>query len=454
MVEKIRHFTYLEQFHYSNEFYPHEILWKEEIPYTNLLDRWALSFEKNASERKDLVLVVNIPFCETRCFYCTHNVSISNEKKYDEYLDVLEKEAWIHTKTFGKISINSLYIGWWTPTILSAKQLKRLYEILSNSYDLSSLKRNMIEFSPHTFSEEKVQIIKENRVNRVTFWIQDIDEEIMKKNNRFQSRKNIEDLVNSLKKNHISYINVDVMAWLAHQTLESFKNTVSFAKNLDVSNICLNVFKPTHKVSYSSNWLDLFSEKYLYERGEMIEFFRENYSSEKKNTTKNTDGDLYSFDDTNTSFLLLGYGTNGRIFWNLCYKWKSLEDYFSAIRWENNNGLVWFSLSIEHEITKYILLNLNENGVSPEYLRKLFWETDFIRDIEEKFNLLKKKSLIHSFIKEWMTYYKFSSNSKLSYAIFSKFFYQKDVINTFGKLAFQHKLKEWEDIDQYFKFYF
>lgn len=445
ILNTYKNITYLEKYYYSNEVYPHEVIWNE---YNSSLisEMWGNFCLSDSFKNEKLSLVVNIPFCETKCFYCTHEVTVSTNEKIDQYLDFLEKEIIIYSKQIKNKEIHSLYIWWWTPTILNEIQLERLYKMLFTNFNLSSLHSNMIEFSPNTFSKEKIEIISRYGVNKVTFWVQDIDEGLMKENNRIQLKESILSMVNALKESGVFYINADIMAWIKWQTLDNFKNTFNYVSSLHLSNICLNTFKPTNKVLYWWNWMSLLNDSYLLEREKMIQYFHKNY---KKWDTKQ---DLYTFDSPGDSFLLLGFWTNGHIFWKLHYKHKSLENYYNYVLWKES--LVFaYKIDITHEIVKYILLSLPGKWVSFSEVQQVFWENEYMEILKKKLLLLEEKwFLVTSFI-EGEKYYKFKFTSDLLYSLYSKIFYHTNVIDTYTVLDLNKKL-DTMDIDNYLKFYF
>lgn len=437
-----KNITFLEKYYYSNEDYPHENLWYF-INNNIIFTEWK-KFLINKSSKEKISLVVNIPFCETKCFYCVHEVSIlNNEKQIDNYLNFLEKESKLHNKIFGKIKLNYLYIWWWTPTILSEMQLVRLYDIINKNYDLSWLEENMIEFSPNTYTQDKVKIIKRYWVNKVTFWVQDIDEKLMKDNNRYQKKEKILSLFNELKNNNIRYINIDIMAWLKGQNFNNFKETFDFVNSLKPSNICLNIYKPANKVLYKNSWLDFFSDSYLKERQKMINYFNNNYTNNSSNEQ------LYRFQDPNTSFLSLWYWTNWHIFWKLYYKFNSLNDYYNFLSWKENIT-IWYEINIEHEIIKYVILNFKNNWISFKEMIRIFWDNIVFDKIYQKIIYLKKKNLVEVYNKGTDIYYKFIKDSDLDYNIYIKIFYTDDILKANKKLLNEDSF----NIDDFLKFYF
>lgn len=434
--------TLLEKYYYSDEIYPHEKTWYF-LNKDKIYENWKNFLIKKDSKQK-IWLVINIPFCETKCMYCTHEIILWNSQKYNEYLDNLEKEAIYYYKLFKNIQIDSLYIWWWTPTVLSKEQLERLYSILFKYYNLEKLSSNMIEFSPNTYTEEKVKIISKYKVNRVTFGIQDIDSEIMRLNNRIQKKDFIDKLLISLKNNKINYVNVDIMAWLKWQTFINFKNTLDYClTNKNIDDICLNIYKQTNKVWYINNWDNFLNKEYILERNKMINYWRKEYSHKEENIVK-LENNLYNFDNPNLSTLSLWYWVNWHIFWKLYYKYNTLKDYYNFCnKWWL---VIWFEIILEDEVSKYIILNLKENWICLEEMEKIFWNIIYWEYVKKWIDKFNSKGLLSNFEKEGKIYYRFNKDSQKEYEIYSKYFYRDEFIKKMQKLRIDMNIEDFLNI--------
>ena len=114
---------------------------------------------------RDVCLYVGIPFCPTRCAYCSF-VSQSVEKSMrliPPFLEALEKEIAATAAQLRKLGLRpvSIYMGGGTPTTLSAQQLDRLCTVLSESFDLSALREYTVEAGrPDTITEEKLRVLR------------------------------------------------------------------------------------------------------------------------------------------------------------------------------------------------------------------------------------------------------------------------------------------------------
>lgn len=199
----------------------------------------------NKSSANSFSLYVSIPFCPSRCNYCSF-VSQSIERcrhLIPEYLNLLCREIKATAKLAKKLNLKlkSIYIGGGTPTILEAEQIKILTSEILNGFDLSSL----IEFTfeagrPDTIDKNKLIAIKNSQVSRISINPQTLSDDILKiigrKHTVLQTYKAFE-LARSLGFNNI---NMDLIAGLEKDTLENFKETIKNTLKLSPESITLH----------------------------------------------------------------------------------------------------------------------------------------------------------------------------------------------------------------------
>lgn len=421
LLTDFKKLTYFENYYYSDEIYPHQNYWSN-LDFNLIKEKWQELIDETKLENHNFLLHINIPFCETKCSYCTHDVFVWKKEKIDKYLNVLEKEIDYYKSTFKNIKFKHLFIGWGTPSILSSNQLDRLYDILFSNFWLKHLESNMIEFMPNSYSKSKVKVLKKYFVNKVTFWVQDIDSNILKENNRIVKNTDIKEIVDNLRKNNIKHINADIMWGIKWQTFKDFRKTLKYLNSINLSNICLNYFKPTNQTSFvKSGQMHDSKQRELIKK--MIKYFNEN-------NTKKENWNLYNFDNPNTSILWLWYWANSHINERLYYKKKSLDKYIKDINWDNYD---WFKVSVEDEIIKYIILNLKHNLISLHVIKKIFWINFKNTNIYIKLELLVSKGVVKKHTWKTDSFYKFNSTSDLLFSIYMKIFYSKSLFKELKK---------------------
>lgn len=151
----------------------------------------ALEIEQNEdmllknSNGKSVSIYVSIPFCPSRCNYCSF-VSRTVEKAgklIEDYIMLLEREIKVTGEYVRALNlkVESVYFGGGTPTVLTAQQLEVLLKAVNESFDLSGISEYTVEGGrPDTITEEKLELLKEYGVNRLSINPQTMNDEILK----------------------------------------------------------------------------------------------------------------------------------------------------------------------------------------------------------------------------------------------------------------------------------
>lgn len=175
-----------------------------------------------------LDVYVHIPFCTKRCIFC-HYPSLYNscDSEKDKYLDALEKEMDIYLNTLGidKIKLRVALIGGGTPTDLTPKQLERFLKMFTSRCDMSHVRQFNYDLSPSTIigkdGVERLKLLKDYGVDRLTIGIQTMNDEIMRKMNRTHDKSEaIESVQNSMNMGFKT--NIEFIYGYPGQTVESW----------------------------------------------------------------------------------------------------------------------------------------------------------------------------------------------------------------------------------------
>ena len=176
---------------------------------------------------------IHIPFCNYICAYCDFCKVFYNKEYVSKYLDALEKEIKVNYK--GEV-ITSLYIGGGTPSSLSIDELKKLFNIIS-VFNLSKDCEITMEANADSLSLDKIKLLKDFGVNRVSLGVETINENLQD----ILERRTIKDVVikciNNLKNIGITNINVDLIYAIEGETLNDLKKDIDFLLSLDVPHI-------------------------------------------------------------------------------------------------------------------------------------------------------------------------------------------------------------------------
>lgn len=178
---------------------------------------------------------VHIPFCTQICYYCDFSKVFIKNQPVDSYLEHLIEEY----DSYDIKKLRTLYIGGGTPTALSAPQLAFLLEKLTDKLDLSYLEELTIEANPGDLDEEKIAVLKESPVNRVSLGVQTFNDRMLKQIGRSHLEKDIYENIAYLKKAGFDNISIDLIYALPNQTMEDVKINVAKAIALDIPHMSL-----------------------------------------------------------------------------------------------------------------------------------------------------------------------------------------------------------------------
>ena len=186
-------------------------------------------------QKKPTSAYVHIPFCTQICYYCDFSKVFIKNQPVDSYLEHLLQE--FHSYDIHKL--RTLYIGGGTPTALSASQLEVLLEGLTKNLDLSMLEELTIEANPGDLDADKIAVLQNSAVNRVSLGVQTFDDKMLKKIGRSHTEKDIYENIDRLKLAGFDNISIDLIYALPGQTMDQVKDNVAKAIALDIPHMSL-----------------------------------------------------------------------------------------------------------------------------------------------------------------------------------------------------------------------
>ena len=186
-------------------------------------------------QKKPTSAYVHIPFCTQICYYCDFSKVFIKNQPVDSYLEHLLEEF----QSYDIQKLRTLYIGGGTPTALSAPQLEVLLDGLTKNLDLSALEELTIEANPGDLDADKIAVLKNSAVNRVSLGVQTFDDKMLKKIGRSHLEKDIYENIDRLKLAGFDNISIDLIYALPGQTMEQVKENVAKAIGLDIPHMSL-----------------------------------------------------------------------------------------------------------------------------------------------------------------------------------------------------------------------
>ncbi len=196
-------------------------------------------------KRRSIGIYISIPFCPTRCLYCSFVSNAVHKMKdfIEPYIDALEQEI-MHTKNIIQDmgwQVESVYIGGGTPTVLSPYLLDKLLNTLCNNIDMREVKEFTVEAGrPDTIDEEKLRILYNYRVNRLSINPQTMHDTTLKVIGRNHSKDEIIHSFALARNVGFKNINMDVIAGLPGETEDMFKHTIKEIERLSPENITVH----------------------------------------------------------------------------------------------------------------------------------------------------------------------------------------------------------------------
>lgn len=267
----------------------------------------------NMIGEKSVSLYIGIPFCPTRCVYCSFvSTDIRVSGKYmQEFVEKLLIEIDKTSELIKKLGVyvENIYIGGGTPTTLRSKDFERIFKRLYKGFDLSRIIEFTVEAGrPDTIDEEKLLMLKKYGVNRISINPQTMNNETLNKIGRSHSAEMIYKSYEIAEKVRFDVINMDLIAGLPGETSEMFEYSLNEIiklkpQNITVHSLCLKraaKFKQTDNELAESECMNKmlsFTQKRMKEEG-----YTPYYMYRQKNSSGNLENVGYAKDGTMSAY--------------------------------------------------------------------------------------------------------------------------------------------------------
>jgi putative oxygen-independent coproporphyrinogen III oxidase len=185
---------------------------------------------------------VHIPFCRRRCYYCDFPVSVVGDKAtgstsgtIETYVEVLCQE--IETTPALGYSLETVFFGGGTPSLLAVEQLEFILDTLNQRFGIAADAEISMEMDPGTFSLQQLQGYQNAGVNRVSLGVQAFQDELLKLCGRSHNSIDIFAAVDLLRQVEIPDFSLDLISGLPHQTLEQWQASLEAAVKISPTHI-------------------------------------------------------------------------------------------------------------------------------------------------------------------------------------------------------------------------
>ena len=298
---------------------------------------------------EDISLYVGIPFCPTRCAYCSF-VSNSVEKSFhlvEPYLEALLREvdsAADMVRDLG-LRVRSFYMGGGTPTTLTAEQMERLLTRLNSRFGLADAVEYTVEAGrPDTITAEKLRVLRDSGVTRVSVNPQTMEDHVLRAIGRRHSADDIRSAMELVAAFDFPHVNMDLIAGLPEDTPEGFRRSLSEVIAFGVDNVTVHTLslKKGSRITLEGTRIPTVEEV-----GEMLDY-------------------------ANPALRAAGFAPY------YLYRQKYMSGSFENVGWCKSGGTGWYNIYIMEEL--HSILSLGAGGSTKM--------VDAARDrIERVFNL-------------------------------------------------------------------
>ncbi len=180
-------------------------------------------------------LYIHIPFCATKCYYCAFNTYSFHKEQAKTYLDALQTEMQLYASRTAPLQ--TIFIGGGTPSILSANALGQLFTDIQKHFQICPDSEITVECNPGTVDGEKLSVMKNAGINRLSFGLQAMQDETLHQLGRIH---NVEEFLHSYhlaREYDFDNINIDLIFALPKQTMEAWQHTLSETISLEPEHI-------------------------------------------------------------------------------------------------------------------------------------------------------------------------------------------------------------------------
>ena len=188
-------------------------------------------------------LYVGIPFCPTRCLYCSFASNKAEEHAIRTYMAALQREmAVVGARTRAmRIRPESVYVGGGTPTTLDQRTLGALLAKLEMCFDLSEMKEYTVEAGrPDTLDPDKLKLMKDNGVTRISINPQTMKARTLELIGRNHTPEDVEKAFEMAMKVGFDSVNADIIAGLPEEDIGDFRNTLSRVLEMGADNVTVH----------------------------------------------------------------------------------------------------------------------------------------------------------------------------------------------------------------------
>ncbi|HEY7403245.1 MAG TPA: radical SAM family heme chaperone HemW [Candidatus Angelobacter sp.] len=182
-----------------------------------------------------LGLYISVPFCRSKCTYCNFASGVFSAAQMGRYVERIGEDVRAFREYAAQLgaqvpeAVDSIYLGGGTPSLLPAGELKKLFFVLRQEFNVTPAAEITVECAPGTLSDDIIQVLATRGVKRVSLGVQSFVDKEAASVARLHTREKTLNDIERLRKAGITNINVDLIAGLPHQTRESWQYSLDQA---------------------------------------------------------------------------------------------------------------------------------------------------------------------------------------------------------------------------------
>jgi oxygen-independent coproporphyrinogen-3 oxidase len=180
-------------------------------------------------------IYIHIPFCKQACYYCDFHFSTSLKKK-DELVQALIKELELRKGELNDQTIETIYFGGGTPSLLTNEELMMLISTVYKNYQVGDNPEISLEANPDDLSSKRINDLANTRINRLSIGIQSFFEDDLKSMNRAHSSEEAKNSL-SVATQHFDNITIDLIYGIPSMSLEKWNTNLEIAFSFGVNHI-------------------------------------------------------------------------------------------------------------------------------------------------------------------------------------------------------------------------
>lgn len=186
---------------------------------------------------KKLSIYIHIPFCVKKCLYCDFLSFPADEFKREQYVEALLNEIDTEAEKYREYTVDTVFFGGGTPSLLTGSQMKRIMERLKQSFAFVSEPEITTEMNPGTASYKRLADYREAGINRLSIGTQSVFDKELMLLGRIHTAEDFFKAYADAVKAGFSNINVDIMSALPEQSMEQYRNTLQAVAKLEPEHI-------------------------------------------------------------------------------------------------------------------------------------------------------------------------------------------------------------------------